>query len=264
MFSRGRDRNGGQQPNQKPEVLSKNPFKVRGRRGKRGSFSEENEPINITPTASTANLNLNRETSFSIPEQNALSPFDACIEACDTIAAQYHEAPEEDEFDQSRPRIKDCSVRVSPDGFLIMNPVNRRTGNRDDQLRSNSSSMQEYEDVGAGDLDLESSVVLGFDVEEDSDKAANGFSARGWSRAATSLALRQCVDAMDSTETFCDAVSESHVQHYTAVREAARKLFDEIWEAASSNPKTTFYSMDSPTSNEYIGRDGSVKRAMRE
>jgi hypothetical protein len=284
-------------------------------------------------------------TSFTIPEHNALSPFDACIEACDTIAAQYHsmtgepettvtvteststDADESDSIRRDAPepgqssspsrksniQIKDCSVRVSPDGFLIMNPVKRRTGGRKDQLQSETSTnnnnngnhtngnntnrhhsttgaqlLDDYEDVGAGDLDLESSVVVGYDVEEGSDQTANGFTARGWSRGATTHAICQTVDAMDFTQLFCDRLSESNVDHFARHKESSRKLFDDIWEAASTDPKTSFArvnvsgnkkgettddgtrsgagggaSSTSAFNSDYVSRDGSVKRAMR-
>jgi hypothetical protein len=164
---------------------------------------------------------------------------------------------------------------VSPDGLIITNAAMVITDTYD--------------------LDLDSSVVVGYDGPGN-DRLLNGFSARGWSTTATSQSLRQCVDALQATGQFAQSICTAKHTCATTVRDASRKLFDDIWDSAAFSPKTTFLSFSSSAAStahapttapsnttnttatttntavqdpkdtlnfEIKGRDGTVKRAMR-
>ena len=209
---------------------------------------DEDEPPNPLLTKSRSGLAAERQ----------LASFDACIETVDAMAAASSSSDAMSSrslFHFATPltggnsRINDCSVCVSPDGLLI------------------TKSVTLMED--AQDLDLDASIVVGYDGPGN-DKVANGFTALGWSAAATSRALRQCVDALQATGKFAESVCRAKEHCANDIRDASRIFFDDIWEAAAFSPKTSFKpglkqcvgaKDDRPV--EIKGRDGTVKRAMR-
>jgi len=232
-----------------------------------GRIAADNLWRRQTPTANTTNTSCSSSSSSS--SSLLLAPDDSNYECNSTTHCT---------SSNNSSTIDDCSVCVSPDGLIITNAAMVITD--------------------AYDLDLDSSVVVGYDGPGN-DRLLNGFSARGWSTTATSQSLRQCVDALQATGQFAQSICKAKHTCAATVRDASRKLFDDIWDSAAFSPKTTFLSFSSATaaavstahapttipSNttnltatttttavqdpkdnlnfEIKGRDGTVKRAMR-
>jgi hypothetical protein len=113
-----------------------------------------------------------------------LANFDACIEACDALAAS-------SSLNGRRlptTNIADCSVLVSPDGDLLLMPQQQVTGPL-------AELGEEYE----------SAIFVGTDFEG-GDLALNGFTANGWSIPAASLALRQAEQSLHDLADFCEEI----------------------------------------------------------
>lgn len=280
-----------------------------------GNYAEDDSSPPSAPPSSDEEMMLSNSNPI-----RPLASFDACVETVDTMAAAStfgfgiiaadnlwrrtatdtpntaHTGREDNDIDDddtlknpsttttthsnsssNNSKIDDCSVCVSPDGLIITN-----------------AAMV----IGdTYDLDLDSSIVVGYDGPGN-DRALNGFSARGWSTAATSHSLRQCVDALQATGRFADSICKAKEQCAINIRDASRKLFDDIWDSAAFSPKTTFLSNNTNNKKKYStiststpgttttanalenqqqllqeqkydynteikGRDGTVKRAMR-
>ena len=133
-------------------------------------------------------------------DNSDLSNFDACIEACDSLAA----SPASAEF-------QDCSVLISPDGILL--DASRRSeggyfyenaGNSDDENVDSFSNEQNgsvdvnikktYE--GKSD-DYDDAVFIGNDMSLRGDKDLNGFSVRGLNPILSTLALKTAVGTIE-------------------------------------------------------------------
>ena len=71
-------------------------------------------------------------------------------------------------------------------------------------------------------VDLDSSVIIGSDLK--SAKELNGFSAMGWSAAATSLAIRQTEQTMRHTERFLSQIHQAAVDSQKQNLVACQKL----------------------------------------
>ena len=165
-----------------------------------------------------------------------LASFDACVEACDALAAtcssqysHYNNAsiPMTDNSNNNDNKynttttttttfsdnfpvvgIKDCSVIVSPDGDLLLVPQTKQEQALVASLRSSNDK----------EIHLDNSVVLGNDLKP--AKEVNGFSSMGWSAAAASLAIRQTEQTLRHTQVFLtqvhQAAVESQKQHLLA------------------------------------------------
>jgi hypothetical protein len=122
-----------------------------------------------------------------------LKPFDSCIEASDTLASTSTSSGRG--VDNSTGLV-DCSVLVSPDGELLIIPQ-QQNGKKEQQQGVRKSWCWEH-DTQSNELGEEyhSAVFLGNDLPDQGDKAMNGFSTKGWSVAAASLALKQSADSM--------------------------------------------------------------------
>eukprot|EP00978_Attheya_sp_CCMP212_P008257 scaffold19326_cov39-Attheya_sp.AAC.1 len=142
----------------------------------------------------------------AMKSENALSNFDACVEAADALAATSVATA-------SGVDIADCSVRVSPDGALLMMPQSKtkdatsspNSTKTEEQggLSTTNSNIMSAEAFFAGE-EYESAVVVGNDLRPDADAFANGFSARGWEISATTLALHRSQLSLKATGTFVE------------------------------------------------------------
>lgn len=131
-----------------------------------------------------------------------LSSFDKCIETSDAMiassSAQQSESILSDRKD-STTGLPDCSLLVSPDGeFLLVPTGHKKLFVKDLQLSSFSELMVHGKD------DYQSSVFIGDDLH--GDKRLNRFSAKGWSIAATSVALDQAGASLQSMAHFCEQI----------------------------------------------------------
>ena len=178
------------------------------------------------PTAAThANNNpaisaLERRMDNELPFQTSeLSTFDACIEAADAMAANdsgrtpttSSSSNGGSSGNNSSDGVTDCSVLVSPDGALLFLPrQDSADGTHEiiDGLHSKQNmelltNMYPTEEV-------RSAIVTGSDLHPNGDRLANGFSVRGWSDDAASLALRRSDEALRSTATFIRGLDQIH------------------------------------------------------
>ena len=184
---------------------------------------------------------LERRMDAEVPFQTSeLSTFDACIEAADAMAANDSgRAPtassstgtgtgvgggdnsgsliSSSSSSSSSSGIADCSVLVSPDGALLFLPRQESTDGTHEIIdgvhsRQNIdllTNMYPTEEV-------RSAVVTGSDLHPNGDRIANGFSVRGWSDDAASLALRRSDEALRATASFVGGLDQ--IKREEAVR----------------------------------------------
>jgi len=196
--------------------------------GDLSSASAMSATAHIGHHASTGNpaiSALERRMDAEVPFQTSeLSTFDACIEAADAMAANDSgRAPTAsssadtgggDNSDSlfspsSSSGIADCSVLVSPDGALLFLPQQESTDGTHEIIdgvhsRQNIdllTNMYPTEEV-------RSAVVTGSDLHPNGDRKANGFSVRGWSDDAASLALRRSDEALRATASFVGGLDQ--------------------------------------------------------
>jgi len=159
-----------------------------------------------------------------------LNPFHSCIEASDALASTSTSSGRG--VDNSTGLI-DCSVLVSPDGELLIIPQQQHSKEGQEKQRDGYSNGTEESDGEGGEEkdktgeperreglkswcwvqnnqynelgeEYNSSVFLGNDLRKQGDKKINGFSAKGWSTAAASLALKQSADSMGDLTHFLE------------------------------------------------------------
>ena len=171
-----------------------------------------------------------------------LSSFDSCVEACDALAASSSYAQSSVKRD-SETGMKDCSVLVSPDGDLLLIPQERRTAVQEDERESQSPetpqngtstaqvdrgpSQSPYANFLANRQesdDYNSAVIMGYDLQSKGDHALNGFSATGWSAAATSLSIRQSEMSLREMTSFMEALITSKKEHAARASQACDHL----------------------------------------
>jgi hypothetical protein len=174
------------------------------------------EDSNASPTARTLNpLRMPPSNAFSssaetklktkdVPPERMkdLAPFDACVEACDALAASSTSSGRI----EAMPGLVDCSVLVSPDGDILLIPQEQQ------KLQHNNDSVIVSPALPAFDIsslkelgkEYESAIFMGNDLVAAGDKALNGFSAKGWSIPAASLAIKQNEYAMEDMEDFLE------------------------------------------------------------
>jgi len=148
-----------------------------------------------------------------------LKSFHTCIEASDALTST---STSSGRGVDSSTGLVDCSVLVSPDGELLIIPHQQQstegksescdedgegkdtTGESDEQYGLESwcwaNSIQSNE-LGE---EYKSAVFLGNDLRKHGDKEINGFSAKGWSTPATSLALKQSADSIGDLAHFLE------------------------------------------------------------
>ena len=166
-----------------------------------------------------------------IDDVEGLKPFDSCIEASDTLAST---STSSGRGLDSLTGMVDCSVLVSPDGELLIIPQQQNC--KDEQERGHNTFCGDTENsynqegkvndivnedgeqdkwwnsnVQSSELGEEyaSAIFLGNDLPGQGDKAMNGFSTKGWSMAAVSLALKQSADSIADLAQFF----EEHIMH---------------------------------------------------
>lgn len=160
-----------------------------------------------TPTtASESDTNQQAQIdSRTVPAQQ-LAPFDACIEACDQLASTSTSAGRHDPLTG----LLDLSVLVSADGDLLIIPQEQQAKSDSERsssygrfpnLRSVSFVRRTASELGE---EYSSGIFMGNDLQTDGDKALNGFSTKGWSVPAASLALKQSADVMGDLADFVE------------------------------------------------------------
>ena len=140
---------------------------------------------------------------------DGLKGFDSCIEAADAFASS--SVPSGRGVDDLTGMV-DCSVLVSPDGELLIIPQKQNNVTVEEDERGEPkaqrirTSLSWNPEIQSNDLGEEycSAVFLGNDLPDQGDRAMNGFSSKGWSMAAQSLALKQSADSMAELTEFLE------------------------------------------------------------
>ena len=167
--------------------------------------------------------NPQRSDCIDYTKVEELAAFDACVEACDALAASSSYAHSSGKTDPET-GLQDCSVLVSPDGNLLIIPQEYREEIYDSGEEAEKSSESDKTDKDkaspfkerksphctqssmglhfADSDEYASSVAMGNDLKP--DKTINGFSAMGWSPSATSLALRQTSESLREMTAFVE------------------------------------------------------------
>jgi hypothetical protein len=165
------------------------------------------QPVALDNTAATTPLShLHHDQHLANDDLSPLGNFDACIEACDALAAS-----------SSNLDLFDCSMLVSPDGMLLDRNFHERglgyrgnveassgaSGKKD----SSNASLQALakDDIrnqkGVDDIEKEedyhSAIYIGNDLSLRGDEEYNGFSARGWNPIMASMALQRSLKPME-------------------------------------------------------------------
>ncbi|KAL7484781.1 hypothetical protein ACHAW6_010396 [Cyclotella cf. meneghiniana] len=153
-----------------------------------------------------------------------LSQFDACIEACDALAAsssrqtsalvlEREDRPsfEEDIADNAVESVPDCSMLVSPDGALLFtsstHPRSKDNDNEEGERYPWIKSSSHHAAIEHERQEYESAILTGNDLTPGGDYDSNGFSGRGWDVDAASDALRANRGVMESMEMFVEGVA---------------------------------------------------------
>jgi hypothetical protein len=180
-----------------------------------------------------------------IAKVDHLLKFDACVEAADALAAAAGQRVTQVSRRDSNTGLMDCSVLVSADGELLLVPqgehqtlyqtrslshsgeakptevaseqskdgiqAQESESDREEKTcASTSTSAVVSELMRTSRSDYESAVFLGNDLHPAGDKALNGFSAKGWSVPATSMAVQQSVDQLNDLVQFCEVTVLNH------------------------------------------------------
>jgi hypothetical protein len=134
-------------------------------------------------------------------EAKELSQFAACCEACDDLASTSTSSGRVD----PKTGLVDCSVLVSANGELLIIPRELQT--KDAAVRKNDrTKSKSYLDRTSTDFgeEYQSAIFMGNDLNFEGDKAMNGFSTKGWSIPATTLAIKQSADSMADFAHFAE------------------------------------------------------------
>ena len=146
--------------------------------------------------------NGNESITMNNTKVEELAAFDACVEACDALAASSSYAQTSGKKDPET-GLQDCSVVVSPDGNLLIIPQEQVEEQKDSKIPDTPPRPRHNTGVDFTDTDeYASAVIMGNDLKP--DKAINGFSAMGWSPSATSLALRQTTESLRQMTSFVE------------------------------------------------------------
>eukprot|EP00591_Stephanopyxis_turris_P000565 CAMPEP_0195507744 /NCGR_PEP_ID=MMETSP0794_2-20130614/1134_1 /TAXON_ID=515487 /ORGANISM="Stephanopyxis turris, Strain CCMP 815" /LENGTH=814 /DNA_ID=CAMNT_0040634529 /DNA_START=204 /DNA_END=2646 /DNA_ORIENTATION=- len=159
-----------------------------------------------------------------------LASFEACVETCDALAASsslvdgFTRTIIDDKGEDSFPC--DCSVKVLPDGVLLL----------------------DQGDIPTIHDDEEDAIVVGYDGPGN-DRSVNGFSARGWSPNAASLAIRHTVDSLQVTGTFAEELLISKKDSTGMISKACSKLSDAMIFNADSSKSKHFFPLNNQKKN---------------
>lgn len=184
---------------------------------------------------------------------NELKAFDVCIEASDEMASTAMMTGRVDEVTG----LNDCSVLVSADGDLLIIPQaqdTRATGNGSEEgskagaasgeevpkrVRMQTLLKQTAEELGR---EYESAVFLGHDVDPIGDESVNGFSTKGWSVPACSLALHQSADTLEDTADFCEDLILTKKSSAASENQMLHRLRSMVEATGSNGPR--YYKYD--------------------
>lgn len=116
--------------------------------------------------------------------------------------------------------------------------LNQNTDTHDDaydesesEMQQNQPQLQQYSSAGSvselmvtNKTDYESAVFLGNDLQPTGDRALNGFSAKGWSVPATSMALQQSERCLQDLSQFCEEMVLGHKEAAARATQACDNL----------------------------------------
>uniref|UniRef100_A0A6U3V384 Uncharacterized protein n=2 Tax=Ditylum brightwellii TaxID=49249 RepID=A0A6U3V384_9STRA len=239
------------------------------------SQRQPGDVIRLPTTEHRASINSNKNTAprpRRDPCQN-LAPFDACVEACDALAANggsqrqqiRHSASSSaystsDTDDQQTTddsfALEDCSVMVSPDGTLLFLPKHRNNDAANDQQQAINNATLFYPSE-----DIRSAIITGNDLNAGGDKTVNGFSAKGWASHAASTSIRQSECSLKSTAAFVEELVLSQKESAARTMNACDKLRGLIMtlECAARTAGGERQRADSPEHNALKSAAGSGK-----
>ena len=146
---------------------------------------------------SKANSSLSEENNSKQNEK--LSSFDACIEACDELASTSTSSGRVD----PKTGLVDCSVLVSADGELLIIPQAQQLQKEELKKDNRTKSLLDRTSSDFGE-EYQSAIFMGNDLDVVGDQGLNGFSAKGWSIPAQTLAVKQSADAMGDLTDFVE------------------------------------------------------------
>ncbi|KAL3916616.1 MAG: hypothetical protein SGILL_005097 [Bacillariaceae sp.] len=201
-----------------------------------------------------------------------LMAFDGCVEAADAQASS-----STGRMDPVMTGLIDPSVLVSAEGDLLIIPYQQHQQEKESdssvETFNNINSTEEQEKVFQRNAksfwntsqveelgeEYHSAVFLGHDLRPNGDKTLNGFSAKGWSMAAASLALRQSTDAMATLESCVDTIVKSKRSMATTEQKIAEKFATAVVDApqlkdAQVRKYQKFLQQTFPTITEEKGR----------
>eukprot|EP00980_Cylindrotheca_fusiformis_P017200 scaffold5296_cov215-Cylindrotheca_fusiformis.AAC.3 len=165
-------------------------------------------------------LNAQSKKSFQAKE---LSQFVACIEASDDLAATSTSSGRVD----SKTGLVDCSVLASADGELLIIPRELRTKDAEESKNDRTKSYLDRTSTDFGE-EYQSAIFMGNDLTVDGDKVLNGFTTRGWSIPATTLAIKQSADSMEDFALFTEKLVKAKKQFAGQERQLAKKLLPPV------------------------------------
>lgn len=183
-------------------------------------------PVSSTPTSAAKIRQIHAArlkdvvTKTLLNKVEGLNCFEACINASDILVSTSTSSGRRAD---NKTGLVDCSVLVSPDGELLIIPQEqigkeereiekRRRDSRKDQSKEVKTEEEAtYRVIPGYNLqsselgeEYNSAVFLGNDLHYHGDLTLNGFSAKGWSLPAASLALKQSADAMGDLVGFVE------------------------------------------------------------
>uniref|UniRef100_A0A7S4SG28 SBF1/SBF2 domain-containing protein n=3 Tax=Ditylum brightwellii TaxID=49249 RepID=A0A7S4SG28_9STRA len=215
------------------------------------------DAIRLPTTEHRASINSNKKyRPRRHPCQN-LAPFDACVEACDALAANGGSQRQQIRHSASSNfALEDCSVMVSPDGTLLFLPKHRNNDAANDQQQAINNATLFYPSE-----DIRSAIITGNDLNAGGDKTVNGFSAKGWASHAASTSIRQSECSLKSTAAFVEELVLSQKESAARTMNACDKLRGLIMtlECAARTAGGERQRADSPEHNALKSAAGSGK-----
>ena len=188
------------------------------------------------PVESLAEQQRKLDESILSKKVHHLAKFDACIEACDALAAS-SSLVSNGRRHEPFTSIPDCSVLVSPDGDLLLMPQQQlQQQQQQQQQQVNHGHSQFTSPLSELGEEYESAIFVGNDFEG-GDLALNGFTASGWSIPAASLALRQTEQSLHDFADFCEEVILSKKDASSRQSVACDKLRALSYERGPTMPK---------------------------
>ena len=176
--------------------------------GRGGATSPTSPPMSAFQQAQYQQEKQQQQLDAMTRKVEELAPFDACIEACDTLASTSQFSGRVD----PNTGLVDTSLLVSADGEILIIPQEQTTvatsSNSDDNKRTSMNKSKSFHRRRMSQLgeEYESAVFVGNDLAPGGtgDKDMNGFSTKGWSIPAASLAIQQTSDHMAALANFVE------------------------------------------------------------